>query len=149
MIVDYLSHAKTYEAMHPGLKAGFEFLRDHDLEAIEVGRYDLPGDTGFVLIQAYDSKDEDVAKMEAHRNYIDIQYMISGQEQMGYIPVTDGTLTQAYNPDKDVMFFAETGSMTRFCPGMFAIFFPQDGHKPGVRLEQTLPIKKAVVKVKL
>ena len=92
-------------------------------------------------------KTKEQAKLETHNEFIDIQIPLSGIETMGYTPASSCTPADAaYNAEKDITFFeglAETYVTVK--PGMFAIFFPQDGHAPGVTPEG---VKKVIVKVK-
>lgn len=149
MIADLLKNADLYKTLPARIREGIEYLQKTDLSSLEVGRYELDGDRLFVLIQEYTPKTLDVAKMEAHRNYADIQYIIEGREQMGYMPVDAATETVPYNPEKDVVFFEGNGDLMTYEQGMFGIFFPQDGHMPGVGLEGCEKVKKAVVKIRL
>ena len=89
-------------------------------------------------------------KWEAHRNYLDIQYVAEGREVMGWAPV--GRLTPAgpYNPEKDVINFQEAeASPVQVEKGGFALFYPEDGHQPGCQLGAAAKIRKIVVKVKV
>ncbi|WP_418820127.1 YhcH/YjgK/YiaL family protein, partial [Phocaeicola sp.] len=82
-----------------------------------------------------------------HKDYIDIQIPLSGTEIMGYTAAQDCLPVDApYNAEKDITFFeglAEDYIAVK--PGMFAIFFPQDGHAPGITPDG---VKKIIVKVK-
>ena len=149
MITDKISNAKQYMSISPRIKKALEFINSNDLQAMEVGRYDIDGDNLFLLIQSYVPKTLEVAKCEAHKSYIDIQYVIDGSERMGYGPIEDMVVTEAYNPDKDVVFVEFSGDLINYDKGMFAIFFPQDGHMPGVQRPGCNLVKKAVFKIKI
>ena len=92
-------------------------------------------------------KEKENAKLETHKDYIDIQIPLSGTEIMGYTAAQDCLPVDApYNAEKDITFFeglAEDYIAVK--PGMFAIFFPQDGHAPGITPDG---VKKIIVKVK-
>lgn len=148
MIVDLIKNADLYKSISERVEKGLEYLATTDLKAMEVGKYPLDGDNLFVVIQEYTPKKLEVAKMESHKAYIDIQYIIEGKEQMGYQPVEGSTTMIDYNPEKDVMFFENEGEFTTYTEGMFGIFFTQDGHMPGVEVEGCDKVKKAIVKIK-
>ena len=90
MIYDTLKHLEAYRGIHPGVMRGLELLRDTDFSQWEPGRYEVDGERLFVLVQSYDSKVENDTP-EAHRKYIDIQYLFSGEEWMGVAPLEEMT----------------------------------------------------------
>ena len=114
---------------------------------MEIGKTELKGKDLLVNIAQTKPKTKEEAKLETHRDFIDIQIPLSGTEIMGYTAAKDCIPVDApYNAEKDITFFeglAETYITVK--PGMFAIFFPQDGHAPGITLEG---VKKVIVKVK-
>ena len=152
MIIDHMGNAKWYECLHPGFKSAFDYIRNTDLASLEVGKYEIDGDKVFALIQSYETKDVAEKSFETHKNYIDIQYIISGTEKMGYIGKDALTVTEPYNPDKDM----EKYSHSRMGYGLleeghYAIFFPADPHMPCCSPEDGKPesVKKLVLKIKM
>ena len=146
MILDTLNNAALYESLHPLFKKAFEFLQQTDLEALALGKIELDGTNLFVNVAEISGKTSDEAKMETHRNYIDIQLPVTATETMGWIAVNDlQQTTQEYNAEKDVAFFADKATtFVHVQPYQFAIFFPQDAHQPGIA---TGTHKKVIVKV--
>lgn len=146
MILDTLENAGLYELVHPRFKQAFDFLRSNDLSALALGKIELDGKNLFVNVVEMAGKTATDARMETHNNYIDIQIPVSAPETMGWIAGKNlKTPTDPYNSDKDVSFFADKA--TNFLvvnPLEFAVFFPTDGHQPGIA-EGT--IKKIIVKV--
>lgn len=151
MILDTMQSLSNYKSMANDMEFILEWMKDKDLSTFEVGRYEIPSCSSFVLIQEYDTKDESVARWEAHKNFMDIQLVLRGIEYMGYANVEGLKLTDEYNPDKDVMFFEkpEYGFDFEIKEGYFAMFFPNDAHKPGFDKGNKTKIKKAVIKVRL
>ena len=147
MIVDTLENLEKYAGLNPLFAQAVEFLKSHDLNALEVGKTELQGKNLVVNVAQTNPKTKEQAKLETHNEFIDIQIPLSGIEIMGYTPATSCIPADAaYNAEKDITFFeglAETYVTVK--PGMFAIFFPQDGHAPGVTPEG---VKKVIVKVK-
>ncbi len=101
------------------------------------------------MIQEYEGKQIENGKCEVHKNYIDIQYIIEGCERMGYGTVDTMEVIEEYDAVKDRFFVKWTGDLIRYEEGMFAIFFPQDAHMPGIIAEGCEQVKKAVVKIKI
>ena len=129
----------------------FSFLKNSDLQGLELKRYDIDGDDLYAPVSEYLTKNEEDARYEAHRKYADIQYVAAGKEMIGVAPLSSrGTILQAYDEKKDIE-FAEysNGKLSPATPDIFFVFFPEDGHMPSVKAGTVSPVKKVVVKVKL
>ena len=150
MIVDKLKHSSQYRNTHNGFAESFDFLKKAVEEELPVGRYEIDGDRVFAFIQEYTSKEE--SSFEAHKNYIDIQFVVEGTEVIYASDISCLTVKEEYSPEKDIMFLNdyEKASKTVIKKGEYGIFFPWDAHKPGLCLNgDTAYVKKVVVKVKL
>lgn len=147
MVVDTLENLEKYVSLNPLFAQAVAFLKSHDLYAMEVGKTELKGKDLVVNVAQTAPKTKEQAKLETHNEFIDIQIPLSGTEIMGYTAAKDCVPAGApYNPDKDITFFEGLAeSYIAVKPGMFAIFFPQDGHAPGISPEG---VKKIIVKVK-
>lgn len=145
MIVDDLSNLKTYTDIHPSLQGVIDFLEEHDLSTFADGRYLLGADSSdFVNVQTIPAKGRAEARLESHRKMIDIQVPLTGDETMGYMPLACAGQAE-YDERKDITFHPGTAdSFVTVRKGMFAIFFPQDAHAPGIASGS---LKKAVFKV--
>lgn len=148
MILDKLSNAKMYEELHPRLQKGFQYLLENDLDALPVGTYQIEEEKVFVMIQEYETKPVENCRWESHYRYADIQYVIKGEEKMGYTNISETKIEEA-DKEKDLMFLEASGDFFLVKEGYFAVFTPQDAHIPGMFGDQPQPIKKAVVKVLL
>lgn len=150
MIFGSLNHTSTAEKAHPLFKQAFDYIRTADIQALfaDPAKIELAGRDLYLFGSEYQGKTREQARIEAHRRYIDIQIAVEGIEEMGWVDVGNcGEVVTPYNPDKDVEFYAGPVSNWFFvAPGQYAIFFPEDGHQPGVG-QGTL--KKIVVKVLL
>nr|WP_320058607.1 YhcH/YjgK/YiaL family protein [uncultured Bacteroides sp.] len=147
MVVDILENLEKYASLNPLFAQAVDFLKSQDLHSLEVGKTELKGKDLVVNVAQTNSKTKEQAKLETHNEFIDIQIPLSGTEVMGYTPAKDCLPVDAtYNAEKDITFFdglAKTYITVK--PGMFAIFFPQDGHAPGITPDG---VKKIIVKVK-
>lgn len=145
MILDTLSNAARYAGFRAGLSEGFGFLDQPGIEELEPGRYEISDDLVFAIVEKNDGRAVEDGQLEAHRNYIDIQYIISGEESMGWSPLADLTGSKGYDAERDLEFFTDdVQSLVHVPQGSFAIFLPTDAHLPGIG---TGPIHKVVVKV--
>ena len=146
MIVAELKDASQFIDMHPLFSRAFEFLQRPDLAELEPARYPIQDDTLFCIVDKTKGRTRDEASLEAHRKYIDIQYVISGVDEMGWKPTKEcSQVKSSYDPEKDIEFFLDEPSQwTKVPAGFFAIFFPQDAHAP---LVSDAEIHKVVVKV--
>jgi len=87
--------------------------------------------------------------LEAHRKYLDVQYVIEGEELMGYAPLGTQEILEPYKAENDIIFFKGEKSFIKVSSGMFAIFFPEDVHMPGIRAGKVSDVKKLVIKVRV
>lgn len=129
----------------------FAFLRGNDLAKMELKRYDIDGNNLYAPVSEYITKNDTAARYEAHRNYIDIQYVVSGRELIGIAPLSDiKDILVPYDAATDVEFM--TVSQIKNVPATsdrFFIFFPDDIHRPGLKDGVNSPVRKVVVKVKI
>ena len=146
MVIDRLENLERYVSLNPLFAQAVEFLKSTDLDAHEIGKVVLKEGELMVNFSQARPKTKDEARIETHNNFIDIQIPLSGVELMGYMPRAD--LPEApYNAEKDITFYE--GLATDYLtvkPGMFAIFFPEDAHAPGVTPDG---VKKVIVKVRV
>ncbi len=145
MILDALSNAAVYAPLHPLFAEGFRFIREQGQQA-PIGRYELTGGA-YALVQEYDTKPAEGAKFEAHRRFIDIQFVASGAEVIYYANLAQ-MKADAYVPEKDYVGLEGSGSALQLSQGDFAIFYPQDAHLPSrVTTAGPQPVRKVVVKI--
>jgi len=148
MIVDQLTNASLYTFPNAGLTKGLQFLQTPGNLDLAPGRYEIDGDKVFALVQEYNSRLDKDCFWEAHRKYIDIQFIAKGIEQIGYAPLATLSVTQPYDEKKDVEKLAGTGTFVDFTAGTFGIYFPHDAHMPcRAKDQQQTPVKKIVIKV--
>jgi biofilm protein TabA len=150
VILDTLSHHVAYQALAPGLVRGFAWLTGFSPEMPD-GRYDIAGSDAFALVQSYDTVAPAEKKHESHRDYLDIQYVAVGSEFIYYAPVDRLQPVTDYHAERDYQLYADPVEATQLAlyAGNFALFFPQDGHKPGCVNGSIGHVKKVVIKVRV
>ncbi len=148
MILDILKNSGQYSNLHKLFPDAFAFLNEKDMKLPEPGKYEILGDDLFALVSEGPGKKASEAKPEAHRKYIDIQYLVSGSELIGWSPITVcNNIFSGYDEGKDIIFFNDVPEqMIKMSPGSFVILFPGDAHAP--MISEGI-IRKVVLKVKL
>jgi biofilm protein TabA len=148
MILDHLSRAARYHQAAPGLTAAFEFLRTLDVAKLVDGRNPIDGDRLFAMLNRYRTKPHAQAVWESHRKYLDVQYVVSGSEWMGYVPLDRApAIKTPYDAVRDVQFYEPCSDGFVMTAGQFAVFYPEDIHAPGLMAGRAVDVVKIVVKV--
>ncbi len=149
MIIDRIENSEHYLNLGKRIARAFDYINSTDFSKIEPGKYEIDSDSIFAMVNEYETKDIKDCALEAHRKYIDIQYMYSGTELIGVTSLVNQIPVKEYNQEKDCVFFNEETSLIKMNAGMFAIFFPGDLHMPGVKENGLSNVKKIVVKVRI
>jgi YhcH/YjgK/YiaL family protein len=148
MIIDTLKNAALYHGLGPKFVKAFDYLQQTDFSKVEKGKYEIDGTAIIAIVNEYDTIATDGEQMESHRKYIDVQYIVSGEELIGHDFLQDQTPSKAYDEAADFMLFGETPAFfSKLEQGMFAIFFPTDLHMPNIRVKDPVPVKKVVMKI--
>ena len=149
MIFDTLSNSARYESLNSRFAKAFAYLRTVD-GSQPLGRHDLDGDDCFALVQTYETKPQEMALFEAHRKYIDVQFIQSGRETILWAPLASmAEETMAFDESKDAALWKLVPDTTALhvSAGHFAILFPEDAHAPCIEWDQPETVFKVVVKV--
>lgn len=138
--------------LHPNLIKGLAYLAKTDLAALPKGKYEIEGKDIYVAINEYETQPREARRAEAHVDYLDIQYMIAGEEIIAYsLLAKDNEVLSDELAAKDAIFYKTVQQETDLVmtKGMYAIFFPWDVHRPNCSLHGAANVKKAVVKIKM
>lgn len=153
MILASLEHLAGQAALSQSLRKGLDWLREHAADAVLPERVEIDGKQVYALVQAYDTltAGEEI-RLEAHKAYIDVQFIVAGEEMMGWADVRALRDPTAYNPDKDVfhgVLPAREVTPLHVRAGQAAIFFPEDAHAPKLAAAAPAAVRKIVLKVKV
>lgn len=142
--ISYFKHKERWDK-------AFKFLKDSDLANMELKRYDIDGDLVYAPLSEYLTKNEEDARYESHRKYIDLQYVVSGKELIGLAPASEQLeILEPYSDTKDIMFMTVGhGEKHQALPDRFFLFFPDDLHRPGLKDGENSPVRKVVVKIRV
>jgi biofilm protein TabA len=146
MIIDSAASHQRYLPLHPLFERAFHFLAGADLGALAPGRHPIDGDRLYLSIDHVQGRGRDGARLEAHRRYIDIQYTIEGDEEIGWRPLADcGAPAGGFDETRDIGFYDRRPASWLSVPaGTFVVFYPDDAHAP---LAGQGVIRKAIIKV--
>jgi biofilm protein TabA len=140
--VRYFKHKEWWDK-------AFNFLKTQDLSAISAGVHELDSQNVFVKVTEYDSKNREDVAFEAHKEYSDIQYVVSGTEYIEMAELSGATLKTPYDPAKDIVFYDAKETETHIGkPGIFFLIFPEKLHRSGIKVGEVVPVKKIVIKVR-
>lgn len=152
MIFDKIENAGAYANICPGINRVLAEARKITAEGYTPGRVELDGDALFMNVCAYDTESPEDALMEAHRQYLDVMYMVEGEETI-YVKSTDEltNVTQEYNPEIEALLATLDADATpiRLTTGHFVVLFPQDAHAPACDTEKRNAVKKIIGKVRI
>jgi YhcH/YjgK/YiaL family protein len=153
MIQDSVANAKRYLGLHPRFAPAFAWAQEPSNLAKPDGRYALQGDALFVIVESGPTIASHLKRFESHRRYIDIQINLKGPEIMEWMPRAALTVFEDFKPDNDICFYQQpviTPTRLLVCPQEFAIFWPEDAHKPCCNPgEVSVSYRKLVFKVAL
>lgn len=152
MIFDTLENCEKYCKIHNDFEKAFDFIKKAVRENLPSGKYEIDSSRVYASIQKYTTKSAEEGKFEGHRKYIDIQYMMSGTEAIECVDVSKAESLTGYNEEKDCEFFENKGKSVKgvIDTGDYAVFFPNDLHKPSMSYENVpANVKKIVVKVQV
>ena len=150
MILDTLDHVTQYGDRNPALGAGLEYLSKAAVTGLADGRYPIDGERLRASVSTSQTREPAAVPFEAHRRYIDIQCLLSGTETIYWMPREWCTVRQEYSAEKDIELLEDgQASALILRPGIFAVFFPHDAHKPGCFAARQEAVRKLVIKVRV
>lgn len=151
MIIADLNSLAPYKRMSKNMEIAIDYLGKIDLSSLEDGKYPVEGDDIYVVVSTYLTREHSESKYEVHRNYIDIQCLINGEELIFCNEACRMEAEGTYNTETDKLNFKDQiGEVSiHLKPGMAAIFYPNDAHKACCKLDdEPKQVRKLLVKVK-
>ena len=152
MITSTLSHLHWYKSIGPNFEKAIDYALSTDFTVLTPGKYAIDGENVLAIVNEYTTRPVGECDPESHREYADIQIMVTGSERFGYTPLMDQQAYQPYSEAKDVALYSigqDDLSYITLRPGQFIIFFPSDIHQPEVFDRQPDLVRKVVLKVAL
>lgn len=151
MIKDNLLHIDYYNYLSPGIYWGLNYLKNTNFSTMENGKYEIKEDKAWAIVQDYNSKPESEGKFEAHRKFVDIQFIIEGEEQIGVGNIDDFEEATEYDEEKDIIFLTPKEDtkveFKKVIAGEYMILMPKDAHMPSIAVDSPSFVKKVVLKI--
>ncbi|HOW57825.1 MAG TPA: YhcH/YjgK/YiaL family protein [Smithellaceae bacterium] len=147
MIFDSIDNLPNYVLLHPLFSTVVEFVNKENPAALKKGRIKLQRGV-LAIVDEYETKDITDTFIECHRKYIDIQIILSGEEQIGLCHKKESEVSKSYQKNDDYEKLTGHCDLLTLRQGYFAVFYPQDGHAPGLWINnKSRKIKKLVFKI--
>ena len=149
VIYDTLDNIHLYAGLQPEVVQGLRYLAETDFSQRPDGRQELAGDDLFANLMHYETKEANDTP-EAHREYIDIQYLVEGEELVGVAPLSAMTGVAEAHPERDLWLYHGPTQPLTIGKGRFLVLWPNDAHAPGIAVDGVpAPCRKCVVKVRV
>lgn len=152
MFIGHLNHPETYHPLlsqEPWLTA-LAWLEENATTQ-EDGEYAIDDRNVFAIVQTLTTIPRKERIFEAHKNYIDIHYCVTGEEIIEWAPVNSLTPKGEFNVEKDYGHYQVPDQcvQTHFTTGVFGIYLPADAHMPKIAVTSPAPLKKVVIKIRV
>jgi YhcH/YjgK/YiaL family protein len=150
MILDTIANRRRYGGLNRGIVRDLDYLGNTDFSAMKDGKHLIDGDELFALVLTYNTEPESQRDFEAHRKYADLQYILNGREIIYWAPAGELSPSGEYSEEKDIVFLCgEAKAQLQLTSGSYAVFYPEDAHKPNCAWPRPQQVRKVVVKVRL
>jgi biofilm protein TabA len=150
MIYDKIENSDQYLGLFNNLDTALNYMKNIDISKLIYGKNEIDGDNVFIMLFMYETKDSSDCVYESHKNYIDIQLLIEGDELFRVIPFNNQDIKEQYNADNDIEFFKLTeGYNFHLTNGSFVLVMPGELHTPGLLYRKKSIVKKLVLKIKV
>lgn len=150
MIFSSIYSIDDWKAYPEAIRKVIDYLKSNDFVKMEPGVYELEGRD--IYVQVFDAETGAVEEKrpESHKDYLDIQFLASGEEKLGFTPYLEKYEVDEYIVERDLIFYksVENEGFIYATPGCISIFFPHDIHRPAVAVDKPMTVRKVVVKVR-
>lgn len=150
MISTSLNAIQNQPWLEKPLEKALDFLKQNDLSELEAGNYEILNDEIFAQVIDFETEDRKKIKAESHIKYIDLQYLVCGKEKLGFITNNGEYDYDEHIVERDLCFYNrnfENESYTIAVPTSINIFFPEDIHMPGIKVDSKIKLRKIVIKI--
>ena len=145
--IDKEQFAKQYHLNQSAWDKAFAYLKSTDLTTLSNGRHVIDGTNVYAIVTEAPTKDYDKTAYESHQKYIDLQYVITGEEKMAKAPLASVVVNKPYDEKADIAFYTGEGKTYTVPAGTFMLFFPTDAHRPNITPGGNKVVKKIVIKI--
>ena len=152
MILTTVTRLSRYASLNSNFPKAFAALAELAAASFEKGRHEVDGETIYINAAEYDTRPASASGMEHHKRYIDVMWMVSGQETIGVCDTANLTeFTMAYSGKDDVALAKLVPVYTelKIKAGDVVILFPEDAHAPSMELDGTSHVQTLIAKVEV
>lgn len=149
MIYGNIKNTEEYKFLNIDLQKCFEYIKNNDLKNLEKGSYEICGNDLFVNIVEYETTTEDKRFWEAHKNYLDLHFMLDGEELINVNFIDNMKQIEFVEKDDFLSLEGNKKSSILLEEGDFLICYPNDAHMTAIKVSDSKKIKKAIFKVKI
>lgn len=148
--IDWLVYKEEMPNISQKVNSAIEYVRGMDVYSMPIGKYEI-NDGSYFMIQEYMTRKEQDCRLESHRKYIDVQWILRGVEKIKIYPVEKSNLKVPYNDEKDVSFWETSNNMMEciLSSGGYVVLYPNDAHMPSISVGDEAKVRKLVIKVKI
>lgn len=133
------------------IQTAIQYLKDNDFIKMEPGVYEIQGKD--IYAQVFDAQTEAIKmkRPEVHEKFIDVQFLASGKEKLGFTFDTGKYEVDERINERDLIFYkdVENEGFIEAVAGCYSIFFPNDVHRPAIESGESMTIRKVVIKVSM
>jgi len=151
MIFSSINTNDDFKSYPQAIQRAINYLKSNDFVNMETGVYEIDGKKMYAQVFDAETGAAETKKPEVHEKYLDVQYLASGIEKLGFTPDTGKYEVDERINERDLIFYksVENEGFITSTPGCFCVFFPSDVHRPAVMVDKPLKVRKVVVKVSI
>lgn len=149
MIYGNVKNKDEYIFLPQNLKKCFDYIQNNDLSNLQKGSYEIDGKDLFVNIVEYETTTEDNRFWEAHKNYLDLHFIINGEEIINVNFINNMEQKPFVEQDDFLPLEGDKKTSVVLQKDDFLICYPNDAHMTAIQVEKPTNIKKAIFKVKI
>lgn len=152
MIYGHIDAPSGSRAYPEPIERAIAYCREAEIDDWKEGRYELDGDRWIAQVFSRETGPKEEKLPEVHRRYIELQFMAEGREYIGYYPDCGGSRVREDRlKEKDTLYYEEDpGASEIMLPmeaGCYAVFFPEDVHRPFCQMGEAQVVKRIVIKI--
>lgn len=154
MIFGNIKSNEDISSYPKAIQKAIKYIKETDLVSMETGRYELDGDNMILQVLDVQTDDRKNLRPEVHRKYIDVQFLAKGKEKIGIYPdMGDNEIDEDLLETRDLIFYKNNENSREthleMEEGSYAIFYPHDVHIPAIAKDESMIIRKIVIKIKV
>ncbi|WP_171011347.1 YhcH/YjgK/YiaL family protein [Haloimpatiens lingqiaonensis] len=148
MIIDRINNMELYGEAESNISKALKFMKEHDFSKDEKGVHKVDGDNLYYVVAEYQTKDLEKGFWESHKKYIDVHYMLNGQEKLLYSNFKNMEIEKDYNENDDAYILkGDSEGEVTIKEGTFVLCYPEDVHMTGIKVKDSEDIRKIIFKI--